>query len=56
MTDREFWQIVWAALKSIETAIAKKWGFGEYKCAIMPNDNRPALIVGAAKDNATEPP
>jgi hypothetical protein len=31
MTDRELWETIWRALRMIEIAIAKKYGFGEYR-------------------------
>ncbi len=31
MTDREFWEVVWRALKMVESAIARKYDFGPQK-------------------------
>jgi len=36
MTDREFWEVVWRALRMVEKAIAKKHGFGEYRATELP--------------------
>lgn len=40
MTDREFWELIWRAtvmgvkaLQMIESAIAKKYGFGKFRPA-----------------------
>jgi hypothetical protein len=31
MSDRELWETIWRALRMIEKAIAKKYGFGEFR-------------------------
>lgn len=31
MTDRELWEAIWRALRMVENAIAKRYGFGEYR-------------------------
>ena len=30
MTDAELWHVIWRALRMIEQAIARRYGFGEF--------------------------
>ena len=40
MTDRELWNVIWRALRMVEIAIAKKYGFGEYRESVVLLDER----------------
>ncbi len=31
MSERELWETIWRALRMIELAIARKYGFGEFR-------------------------
>jgi len=31
MSDRELWEQIWRAVRMIEKAIARRWGFGEFR-------------------------
>ena len=44
MSDKELWNVIWRALRMVELAIAKKYGFGEYrvddKNVVLLQENR----------------